>query len=54
MMRRLIFTAQDMGMTDPKEYVWIVFYNIYSDFPFHMLFEPWNNEVDKDMDIKCI
>ena len=47
-MREIIYEAQDMGMTDPTQYVWLVFYNIYADFPFNMLFEPWDQKGVKE------
>ncbi|ESO05552.1 hypothetical protein HELRODRAFT_171192 [Helobdella robusta] len=52
-LRQIIFFAQDLGMTDPSQYVWITFYNIYLGLPFDVLLQPWsatnnNNQPDDD------
>ncbi|ESO05566.1 hypothetical protein HELRODRAFT_171207 [Helobdella robusta] len=40
--RKIMFFAQDLGMTDPDNYVWITFYNIYLGLPFDALIHPWS------------
>ena len=48
--RKLIYLAQDQGMTDPSSYVWITFYNIYGQFSLNMFFYPWEKELDDKKD----
>ncbi|ESN96746.1 hypothetical protein HELRODRAFT_163856 [Helobdella robusta] len=39
--QQIMYQAQDFGMTDPAQYVWITFFNIYLGFPFNILLYPW-------------
>lgn len=39
-----MFAAQRLNMTDPHTYVWMIVYNIYTDFPYNMIFNPWIDE----------
>lgn len=51
--RKLIYLAQDHQMTDPANYVWITFYNIYGQFSFNMLFYPWvNDEINYEKNVE--
>ena len=45
-LQNIIFTAQDMGMTEPENYSWLTFFDVYSNFPVNTLFYPWlvNNQ----------
>ena len=39
-------------MTDPNNYVWITFYNIYGQFSFNMLFYPWESDMNNGKDVE--
>ncbi|ESO05563.1 hypothetical protein HELRODRAFT_171204 [Helobdella robusta] len=48
-LQRIMFQAQDLGMTNPSQYAWITFFNIYTiasasalpEFSFNVLLYPW-------------
>ncbi|ESO05655.1 hypothetical protein HELRODRAFT_171313 [Helobdella robusta] len=48
--QQIMFQAQDFGMTNPAQYVWITFFNIYLGFPFNILLYPWlsTNSTQRD------